>query len=212
MGLTRRKFLKVSGGLTAFVLGSSLFDFVKVPEALADVGVKVGTETTTICCFCGCGCGAIVTSSGGEVINLEGDPTHPVNEGALCSKGLAMRQISTQLVSDGELATTYAIGNTIDEWPANKRLARVLYRPAGGTQWQILDWGTALDMIGDRVATTRKNTWEATSDDGAGSMTVNRTRAIAGLGGAAHDTEECHLLRKFFTGLGLVYIEHQARI
>lgn len=210
MAITRRDFMKASGGVAAFLFTSSLFDLVKVPKALADMGLKEGVETTTICCFCGCGCGAIVTTSSGKIVNLEGDPTHPVNEGALCSKGVATKQISTQILSEEELATTYAIGNFIDSWPDDKRLARALHRVPGASQWEIVDLDWAIEQIGHKVADTRQNTWEDT--DPATGMVVNRTRAIAGMGGAAHDSEECHLLRKFFTGLGLVYVEHQARI
>jgi len=209
MNITRRSFLKFSGGATAFLLSSSLLNWVKIPSALANMGVKEGIETTSICCFCGCGCGAIVTASGGVVINVEGDPTHPVNEGALCSKGVATRQISTQIVSEEELATNYAIGARIDSWPDDKRLGRVLHRAPGDDKWTVMSWEDALPLIGQKIATTRANTWETKDSTG---MTVNRTRAIAGLGGAAHDSEECHLMRKLYTGLGMVYVEHQARL
>ncbi|MEW6379246.1 MAG: hypothetical protein AB1611_06530 [bacterium] len=200
--------MKFSGGATAFLLSSSLLNWIKIPQALADMGLKTGVETTSICCFCGCGCGIIVTASGGAVINVEGDPTHPINEGALCSKGVATRQISTQIVSEEELNTDFAIGARIDAWPADKRLARVLHRAPGDDKWTVMSWEDALPLIGQKIAETRAATWETT----ANGMTVNRTRAIAGMGGAAHDSEECHLLRKFFTGLGLVYVEHQARL
>ena len=40
---------------------------------------------------------------------------------------------------------------------------------------------------------------------------VNRTMGMASVGSAALDNEECYLY-KFLRGLGLVYIEHQARI
>jgi len=208
MDITRRSFLKFSGGTAAFLLTCSLFDWVKIPKALADIGPKAGTETTTICNLCGCSCGAIVTVSGNRVINFEGDPTHPVNEGALCSKGLSMRQVSTQLVSEEELNTTFAIGNKIDAWPEDRRLARVLYRAPGDDQWTIVDWDWALQRIGQRIEATRRLTWEEVDENG---MTVNRTRAIAGLG-RVHNTEECHLLRKLFTGLGLVCIDTLASV
>ena len=42
--------------------------------------------------------------------------------------------------------------------------------------------------------------------------TVNRTMGMASVGSAALDNEECYLYQKFLRGLGLVYIEHQARI
>jgi formate dehydrogenase major subunit len=41
---------------------------------------------------------------------------------------------------------------------------------------------------------------------------VNRTDGIASFGGAALDNEECYLLVKMLRALGLVYVEHQARI
>ena len=50
--------------------------------------------------------------------------------------------------------------------------------------------------------------WIAT-DEG---RVANRTEAVACLGGAALDNEECYLLVKAMRALGLVYIEHQARI
>jgi formate dehydrogenase major subunit len=43
-------------------------------------------------------------------------------------------------------------------------------------------------------------------------VTVNRTQAIAFLGGAANNDEECYLAVKLARALGLVNIEHQARI
>ncbi len=41
---------------------------------------------------------------------------------------------------------------------------------------------------------------------------VNRTDGIASVGSAALDNEECYVLQKWLRSLGLVYIEHQARI
>jgi formate dehydrogenase major subunit len=42
---------------------------------------------------------------------------------------------------------------------------------------------------------------------------VNRTTAIAHLGGATLDNEENYVIKKLFAaGLGMVYIENQARI
>jgi formate dehydrogenase major subunit len=58
-------------------------------------------------------------------------------------------------------------------------------------------------MIAQRVKNTRDASFEAD---------YARTKAIAAFGGAAHDNEECSLMRKLYTGLGLVQIEHQARI
>ena len=41
---------------------------------------------------------------------------------------------------------------------------------------------------------------------------VNRCDGIASVGSAALDNEECYIYQKWLRSLGLVYIEHQARI
>jgi formate dehydrogenase major subunit len=211
MKITRRQFLKASGALAGYLLtGPSLWGGGALPAAYAGIGPKSGTETTSVCCFCGGGCGNIVTSSGGRVVAVEGDPASPINEGALCSKGQAAFQTANQRIPEELLRDTavFAAGGTLASWPSGRRLARVLYRAPGATRWEVKDWDWALERIAQRVVDTRKNSWEAK----AGEMVVNRTQAIAALGGAAHDNEECYLMQKLWRGLGLVYVEHQARI
>ena len=211
MKITRRTFLKMSGALAGYLLtGPSLWEGGGLPQAYADVGPKVGTETTTICCFCGVGCGAVVTASGGKVVAVEGDAIHPINEGSLCSKGQAQFQTANQLIPETDLdtLTKFKLGGTMAAWPAGKRLARVLYRAPYAKKWKVISWDEALDKISQRIAASRTATWEDTS----GGMTVNRCTGIAALGGAAHDNEECYLMQKLWRGLGLVNIDHQARI
>ena len=41
---------------------------------------------------------------------------------------------------------------------------------------------------------------------------VNRTTGIASVGSAALDNEECWIYQALMRAMGLVYIEHQARI
>ena len=144
------------------------------------------TPTTTVCPFCGVGCGQVVSTRGGNVINIEGDPGHPISEGTLCSKGAAAVQV---------------VNNP-------RRLQKVLYRKPGGTAWEEKTWEWALERIAARVEETRDKTFK-TSADG---LTVNRTEAIACLGGSALDNEEAYVLVKLMRALGLVYIEHQARL
>ncbi len=45
-----------------------------------------GIKTT--CCYCGVGCGIVVTKDANDRVHVEGDKTHPVNKGMLCSKGM----------------------------------------------------------------------------------------------------------------------------
>ncbi len=152
---------------------------------------KEGVETTTICPYCACGCGLIVTAADvdGEtkVVNTEGDPDHPINEGALCSKGQALYQVANN----------------------ERRLTKVLHRAPGAADWDEVSWDDALTAIAAKVKATRDATFEETDGEG---RTVNRTEGIGLMGSAALDNEECYALRKMATALGLVFIEHQARI
>ncbi len=125
----------------------------------------------------------IVSSSNGKVINIEGDPDHPINEGSLCSKGSALFQVANN----------------------EARLTKVKYRAPGSTYWEDKTWNWVIDRISRRIKQTR----DAELSDG---RKVNRINSIAALGGAALDNEECYLYSKFMRALGVVYIEHQARI
>jgi formate dehydrogenase major subunit len=149
-------------------------------------------ETPTVCCFCAVGCGAIVAAQNGRVVNLEGDPDHPINQGSLCSKGMALAQL-----------------NTVDGNVNARRLQKVRYRAPGSSDWEEKSWDWALDQIAQRIKDTRDTHF--IESDGEG-RTVNRLEAIGSLGGAALDNEECSLIVKAMRALGLVYIEHQARI
>jgi formate dehydrogenase major subunit len=149
-------------------------------------------ETPTICPFCAVGCGAIVAAENGRVLNIEGDPDHPVNQGSLCSKGMALAQI-----------------NTVDGEVNDRRLQTVRYRAPGSSGWEEKSWDWTLDQIARRIKDTRDAHFMETDGEG---RTVNRLEAIGSLGGAALDNEECSLIVKAMRALGLVYIEHQARI
>ncbi len=208
MNVTRRTFLKGSAAAAfAAAFGCASKDRPPVEGTghwERPFRLKSGTETTTICCFCGVGCGAIVTSAtvDGEVqvVNLEGDPDHPINQGALCSKGSALSQIPN--APDFDLARE-PDGND------GARLVQPLKRAPGGTEWQPITWSTAISEIAAKIQSVR-DTGFVTTDGSA--RTVNRTERVYSLGGASLDNEECYLLVKMLRALGLVYIEHQARI
>jgi len=200
MDITRRDFLKLSGLAGASLLLGDLN--LKPIEAYAAASpITWARETATICPYCAVGCGALVhTDAADNVVEVEGNPDHVINQGSLCSKGSALYQIANQLPTQGELDEFYATG----KWPTGKRLTRILYRARGATGWtEIRDWDTALSMIAQRVKNTRDASFETN---------YMRTLGIAAFGGAAHDNEECSLMRKLYTGLGMVQIEHQARI
>ena len=193
MELNRRDFLKLSG---ASMVGAVALASISEPEPAAAAAREFplanrGVETSTICCYCSVGCGAIVTrwqDEHGERIRIEGDPDHPVNSGAACAKGASMRQLSAD-----------------NPW----RLSKPLYRAPGATDWEEKSWDWALDNIARRIKDTRDAS--VIERDSQGDI-VNRTEAIANLGGSALDNEECYLLAKMTRALGVVYLEHHARI
>ena len=91
----------------------------------------------------------------------------------------------------------------------NQRLKTPKYRAPGSLDWEEKSWDWTIEQIAKRIKETRDEHFE--EKDGQGQL-VNRLRAIASLGGAAHDSEECALIVKAMRALGLVFIEHQARI
>ncbi|OGN96530.1 MAG: formate dehydrogenase [Chloroflexi bacterium RBG_13_51_18] len=191
MELSRRDFLKASGAGLGGLFMLRFFNGGKAqasPIKLIPL-VKKGKETATICPYDASGCGFIVMADeNGKCINIEGDPDHPINRGAACAKGASLRQLSAD-----------------NPW----RLTKPLYRAAGASDWQEVDWDWALDNIARKIKDTRDAGFISTDESGA---TVNRTESLACLGGSALDNEECYLLVKMARALGLVYIEHHARI
>lgn len=188
MELNRRGFLKLSGSAVAgSVLGIGLTAAEAEAEASGPLAIQYAKETTTICPYCAVGCGIIVHSRGDEVINTEGDPDHPINLGTLCSKGASVFQLRDN----------------------PKRITEPMYRAKGSREWKKVSWDWALDQVADRIKATRDASFKEKNAKG---QVVNRTDAIASVGSAALDNEECYLLQKMLRSWGLVYIEHQARI
>ena len=188
MDLTRRGFLKVSGVATS---GAVLSRFgwekpiTKLPTK--ELRTKYAKETTTICPYCAVGCGIIVSAKNGKVVNTEGDPDHPINRGSLCSKGGALFQLANN----------------------DQRITKVMYRAPYSDKWEYKSWEWAFDKIAEKIKATRDATFTVKNKQG---QVVNRTTQIASVGSAAIDNEECWLYQTFLRSLGMVYIEHQARI
>jgi formate dehydrogenase major subunit len=143
---------------------------------------------TSICPYCAVGCAQLVYARGNDIIHVEGDPRSPINQGTLCPKGSA------------------TLG-----WLLNpNRLTRVQYRAPYSDHWEQrpLDW--AMDRIAELVKRTREETFVEKLPDGT---RVNHTMAMAELGGATLDNEENYLIKKLCCGgLGMVWIENQARV
>lgn len=201
MSVSRREFMKISG--SSVLLGSLGVTLDPAEAQAKELRIKDAKVTKTICPYCSVGCGMLVYTKDGKVVNTEGDPEHPISEGTLCSKGASLFQV---------------INNP-------HRLLKPKYRAAGSAEWKDVEWDWALDEIAKRVKDTRDRTFKLTSKskikekqpdgtekDVEKDFVVNRTDAIAHVGSAALDNEECYLLQKMLRSWGLVYIEHQARI
>ncbi len=189
MAFTRREFLKWSGTAGAAAAAMCLgFDLRPVKSYAAGLKILEAKETTTICPYCAVGCGLVVhVTKRGRLINTEGDPDHPINEGALCAKGAGLYQMTVN----------------------RSRKKDPLYRAPGSEYWEEIGWDEAIEMIAERVKEARDATFTENNEKG---QVVNRTTGIAHVGSAALDNEECWVLQAVMRALGLVYIEHQARI
>src|SRR6201988_1104312 len=176
--------LPLIGRAMALGLGpSAASDATRQAEARI-AGMKV---TESVCPFCAVGCGQLVYTRGGELVEIEGNPRSPINQGTLCPKGASSRQLVQQ--------------------PG--RLTTVRYRKPGGTEWEELELDQAMDMIAERVIAARESGWQDTDRHG---WRVDPTLGVAHLGGATLDNEENYLIKKLFTPMGAIQIENQARI
>lgn len=194
MSVTRREFLVISGLAGAGVALSSLGLDMGPAKAYADElkidKMKTAKNTTSVCAYCSVGCGLVVStdSKTKKIINIEGDPDHPINRGALCAKGASLFQ------------TTAANPN---------RLTKVLYRAPYSDKWQEKSWDWAVTEMAKRVKATRDKHF---IEKNAKGEVVNHVEAIAHMGSSNIDNEECAILNTMVRALGLVYIDHQARV
>ena len=189
---TRRDFLKVSGGtaLTGTALGTLTAVGASLAPAVAqaqELRIKHAKATPSVCPYCSVGCATLVHTVEGKIVNIEGDPRSPHNEGTLCPKGAAIYQLHVN----------------------PNRPTKVLHRAPGATEWEVWDLERAVSRVAQLIKTTRDETFVEGLDNG---KLVNATTGIFSLGGATLDNEWNHIQQKLLRGLGIVAIENQARI
>ena len=159
------------------------------PMTIAKGSRLRGAQVThSVCPYCAVGCSQLVYTKGCKVIDIEGNPESPINEGTLCPKGANTFQLAVN----------------------PHRVQTVMYRAPYSAQWETrsLDW--AMERIAQLVKQTRDADFIEQRDDGT---TLNHLTTIASLGGATMDNEENYLIKKLLNGgLGIVSIENQARI
>jgi formate dehydrogenase major subunit len=150
--------------------------------------LRGSTVTQGVCPYCAVGCGQLIYTKGGVLIDIEGDPRSPINEGTLCPKGANAFQLAVN----------------------PHRVTHVLYRAPYSDHWEQkpLDW--AVDQIARRVKAARDADFVTTDEQG---QRLNALKTVGSLGGATLEIEENYLMKKLFSGgLGVVSIENQARI
>jgi formate dehydrogenase major subunit len=191
--LTRRDFIKLAtagtGGAALSALG---FDIAQAQEVRQQLHIAGASQAHSVCPYCAVGC-ALIAYTRKEpdgtttLLQIEGDPDSPVNEGRLCPKGATAMQLATSA----------------------RRVEQPLYRAPGATSWQKTSWDVVLGKVAENLKATRDRTFVTT--DAAG-RTVNRCEGLAFAGGAAFSSEEGYFATKVMRGLGAVYIEQQARV
>jgi len=191
MEVSRRQFLRYSAGAGA---GTALGGLVGLGLTLAparakaqQLRIKDSRTVPSICPFCSVGCGTLIHVKDGTLINIEGDPRSPHNEGTLCPKGAAIYQLHVN----------------------PNRPTRVLHRKPGARDWEQVELEWAMNRVAELIKKTRDETFIERLPNG---KLVNMTPAVFALGGATLDNEFNHVAQKFCRGLGIVAIENQARI
>ena len=191
--LTRRQLFK-GGAASAVAVGISAygFDVAEATTVKQHLRIEGARLSHSVCPYCAVGCSLLAYTRKGangatELLQIEGDPDSPVNEGTLCPKGASAMELAV----------------------SKRRLASPLHRAPGATEFKRVSWDFVLDKLARNIKAARDRTFVAKDDDG---KVVNRTEGLAFAGGAAFSNEEGYLATKLMRGLGLVYLEQQARV
>jgi formate dehydrogenase major subunit len=188
MKLNRREFLKVTGaGVTCLALSQLGFDLRPVKAYAAALKIEGAQEVISVCPFCSVSCHIVAHVKDGKLVSTEGDPDYPINEGALCAKGAALLSLTRN----------------------PHRVVKPMYRAPKSDRWEEKDWDFVLNRIAQRVKETRDKNLKLTNAKG---QQVNRLDQMFALGTSHMDNEECAVVHQAMRALGVVHMDHQARI
>lgn len=194
--LTRRQLLKAgasSAGLALVPFTNPLgFDLREAKRVQMEFRLAGAKEVHSVCPYCAVGCSLIAytkqdANGRTQLLQIEGDPDSPINEGRLCPKGATAMQLAT----------------------SSRRVEKPLYRAPGSAKWEEKSWDFMLGKLAQNIKDSRDRTF--VSQDASGNV-VNRTEGVAFAGGAAFSSEEGYLAAKLMRTLGVVHIEQQARV
>lgn len=191
VSVSRRQFFQTGAGAAATAFG---FDLRPAAAAARELKISRTTQTHSVCPYCAVGCSVVIHTLGDKadnvksaIVHIEGDPASPINRGALCPKGISLKEF---VVND-------------------RRLTKPLYRAAGASEWQALSWDDALDRMARRIKDSRDRGFEQRDERG---RIVNRLANVAMIGGCTDTNEINYLLSKLRFSLGVLTYENQARL
>lgn len=188
MKTTRRSFLKLVGvSAVGLSLGQLGFDLAEAQAYASKLKIEGAKEVGSVCPFCSVCCQIIAYVRNGKLVSTEGDPDFPVNEGALCAKGAALFSMYTN----------------------PHRLTKPMYRAPHSDKWVEKDWDWTLNQIARRVKDARDKDMILKNEKG---QTVNRFESIFMMGTSHASNEECAVIHQAMRGLGVVHMDHQARV
>ncbi len=189
--VTRRAVLKTGAGVLTTAFG---FDLRPAAAAVRELKIARTTQTHSICPYCAVGCSVIIHTLGDQaknvkptVVHIEGDPTSPVNRGALCPKGVSLREF------------------VVNE----RRLTKPLVREPGTAEWKAIEWDEAIPRMARRIKDSRDRGFEQRDQQG---RLVNRLANTAIIGGCTDTNEINFLLSRLRFSLGVLTYENQARL
>ena len=192
--ITRRDFFKVGAASAGAAAGVTTlgFDLAEAVQVKRDFRIEGAKEKHSICPYCAVGCSLIAYTKQDaqgrtQLLQIEGDPDSPVNEGRLCPQGVTAMQLAVSA----------------------RRVEQPLYRAPGSDTWQEVSWDQMLDRLAQRIKESRDATFVTQDSNG---NTVNRCEGIAFAGGAAFSSEEGYFATKVMRGLGTIFIEQQAGV
>src|SRR5438309_10712415 len=139
--ITRRDFLKLgaagAAGLAIPIANPLGFDLAAAKKRALEARISGAKEVHSICPYCAVGCALIAYTkeSNGktQLLQIEGDPDSPVNEGRLCPKGATAMQLAT----------------------SSRRVGKPQYRAAGSATWKEKAGDFVLDKIAQNLRASR---------------------------------------------------------
>ncbi len=188
MKVTRRDFIKVTGlGAATIALSQLGVDLGPAKAYAKELKIKGAKETISICPFCSVSCHYIAHTRDGKVVSTEGDPGYPVSEGALCAKGATMNSMIN----------------------SHHRVLKPMYRAPYSDRWEEKSWDWMLERLARRIKETRDQNFKTYNESG---QRVNRVEEIFHLGSSQMSNEECAVVHQALRAMGVVHMDHQARI